>query len=166
VERTVRDKVRRAPFAALSFVLAALGVCAGNAATLKPTAQRDWHFPVANSPVIVRLSSTQSTEGGQPIYALQIISGRAVPSVTDEAAFLQTVTKAMESEGMQPTRIGLLLLDMNEPDVSEQLSKAAYESDEWHEAKASNHASVIIKLLNSIGAYKPFNRVFSQYGLT
>jgi hypothetical protein len=145
--------------------LAFVGVYAGHSAPVQPSMQRDWNFPTANGPVTVRVSAVPSRQDGKSVYTLQIISGRAEPSVIDEAAFLRSVTKSMESEGMQPTRIVALHLELCEPDVSNQLSRAAYESTEWRGANTSNAGFVVVKLLNSIGAYEPFNRVFSQYGL-
>lgn len=133
---------------------------------LQPTAQRDWTFPVDHGSVIIRLTSSASTISDKPIYALQIIVGKAAPSVADEAAFLKTVTAAMQSDGMSPTRIAAIILDLREPDASKQLSTAAYESKEWRDAKPSDYGVVVTKLLNSIRAYDAFNQLFAQFGLS
>jgi hypothetical protein len=72
----------------------------------------------------------------------------------------------MQSEGMSPTRVVAINLELREPDVSKQLSMAAYESKEWRDAKASEYGAVVVKLLNSVRAYDAFIRLFAQYGLT
>jgi hypothetical protein len=147
------------------FLFAALAGQTANSTTLEPTAQRDWHFPFADGLVTIHLSSTPDLRDGKPSYILQIISGRAFPKVTDEAAFLGTVTKAMENEAMQPTRIVGLDLELREPDACARLARTAYGSAEWREAKPSNYALVIVKLLNSSDVYGAFNQVFGEYGL-
>jgi hypothetical protein len=150
----------------LFLLLATLSAYQCGADTLQPISQRDWKFPMADGSVTVRLTSTPSTDDGKAVYALQIIAGRAKPSVDDEAAFLKTVTVAMQSEGMSPTRIAAINLELREPDVSKQLSMAAYESKEWRDAKASDYGVIVAKLLNSVRAYDAFNQLFGQYGLT
>jgi hypothetical protein len=150
----------------LFIVFTALVAYSCSADTVQPISQRDWSFPIANGPVIVRLTSTLSTEDGKPIYALQIIAGRASPTVVNEAVFLNAVTSSMESEGMPPTRITAINLELREPDVSKQLSMAAYRSQEWRDAKVSDYGPIVARLLNSIRAYDSFNHLFGQYGLT
>jgi hypothetical protein len=148
-----------------AILIAAFPACAGYSAPLQATNQKDWQFPTANGPAVVRVVSMQSTEDGKPIYSLQIITGRTGPSVIDEATFLATVTKSMSDEGMPPTRIVALHLELKEPDVQRRLSTAAYESDEWRSANASSAGRIVVKILNSIGAYEPLNQVFRKFGL-
>ena len=45
------------------------------------------------------------------------------------------------------------------------MASRAYGSAEWREAKPSNYALVIVKLLNSSDVYGAFNQVFGEYGL-
>lgn len=150
----------------LFLLLAALSASQCGADTLQPVSQRDWKFPVAHGSVTVRLTTTPSTDDGKSVYVLQIIAGKAAPSVVDEAAFLKAVTIAMQSEGMSPTRVVAINLELREPDVSKQLSMAAYESKEWRNAKPSDYGAIVAKLLNSVRAYDAFNQLFGQYGLT
>jgi hypothetical protein len=121
---------------------------------------------VDHGSVIIRLTSTPSTDSGKAIYTLQIIAGKSTPSVVEEAALLKEVTVAMQNDGMSPTRIAAINLEVREPDVSKQLSMAAYESKEWRDAKASDYGVIVIKLLNSIRAYDAFDHLFAQYGLS
>jgi hypothetical protein len=125
--------------------------------------QRDWKFPGS---VTVRLASNPSTADGNAVYTLQIIAGKATPSVAEEAAFLKVVTAAMQAEGMPPDRIIAIELELREPDASRQLSLAAYKSKAWRGAKAADTGLLVAKLLNSIRAYGAFNELFSHYGLT
>ncbi|HEX4824974.1 MAG TPA: hypothetical protein VFV19_11750 [Candidatus Polarisedimenticolaceae bacterium] len=141
----------------------ATSTCSGE--TLRPSTQRDWTFPFADGPVIVRLTSTPSVEDGAAVYTVQLIAGKAAPSVTDEAAFLADVTAAMGHEGMSPTRIVLIVLEIREPDVSKRLSIAAYSSKEWRDATPSESGAVVAKLLNSIHAYESFNVLLRRYGV-
>lgn len=150
----------------LFLLLTTLSVYQCRADTVQPISQKDWKFPTADGSVTVRLTTTPSTDDGKAVYVLQIIAGRAAPSVVDEAGILKAVTVAMQSEGMSPTRVAAINLELREPDVSRQLSTAAYESKEWHGAKPSNYGMIVAKLLNSVGAYDAFNQIFDQYGLT
>jgi hypothetical protein len=149
----------------LFLLLGAFSAYQCGADALQPVSQRDWKFPMADGSVTIRLTSAPSTEDGKAVYALQIIAGRAAPSVVDEAAFLRTVTLAMQSEGMSPTRIAAINLELREPDVSKQLSMAAYESIKWRDAKTADYGVVVAELLNSVRAYEAFSQVFGEYGL-
>ena len=66
---------------------------------------------------------------------------------------------------MQPTRIVGLDLELRELEACARLARTAYGSAEWREAKQSNYALVIVKLLNSSDVYGAFNQVFGEYGL-
>jgi hypothetical protein len=125
--------------------------------------ERDWKFPGS---VTVRLASNPSTMDGNAVYTLQIIAGKATPSVADEAAFLKAVTAAMQAEGMPPDRIAAINLELREPDAGRQLSLAAYKSKAWRGAKAADYGLLVAKLLNSIRAYGAFNELFGRYGLS
>jgi hypothetical protein len=150
----------------LFLLLATLSAYQSGAGTLRPSSQRDWAFPTGDGSVTVRLTTTSSTDDGKAIYVLQIIAGRAAPSVVDEVAFLKAVTETMQSEGMSPTRVVAINLELREPDVSKELSMAAYESKEWRDAKPADCGVIVAKLLNSIHAYDSFGQLFDQYGLT
>lgn len=148
----------------LSSLLLISVVCQGE--ILQPTDKRTWEFPTSNGRVIARLTSTPSTADRRDVYSLQITCNGSCPSVEEEAGFLRKITLDMENTGLAPSRIVAIHLDLLEPDVSRRLSQAACQSQAWIDAKPVDHGIIVARLLNAIGAYNDFSRVFDQYGLS
>jgi hypothetical protein len=136
-----------------------------NSQVVQPSYIRDWQFPVGQGVVKVELTSTPSTVDQQAVYSLKLICMNATPSVRDEAGYLETVIRDMEHAGLSPSRIANIFLELVEPDVSRRLAIAAYNSPDWAEANSSSYGKVTVRLLNSMGAYEPFDEVLKAYGL-
>ncbi len=108
---------------------------------------------------------------GAKTTTLHIYSqGPSPRSVIEEAGFLATILEDLPKAGVSAESLGWISFRFNESQAVRRVAKYAASSRQWRGALRTKKVSVVYPLvtsfLNSSGAYKEWDRIFQQHGLS
>lgn len=126
-----------------------------------------WAFKAQQGEVKISLIVAPPTTQA-PSLELDYTEG-AHPSVAEEVGFLSQVLRELPAHGVDPRHLCCLSVSgWAEPEVKEQMAKAALHSETWRSRNTvvGGGERVAEDLLRSLGSYDGFNAAFAPYGLT
>jgi len=128
-----------------------------------PVFEREWSFPSGDGSIVIGLTRISRTD--PQTYSLTIIAKNLQPDISTEAKCLQSVLADLRQEGGAPEKLWSIFSEFGGADAK-TLALATEKSREWNAAAAPQYARVIVRLLNAIDAYEPFDQVLKPYGLS
>jgi hypothetical protein len=138
------------------------------ATNLQLQPKKTWEFKAQQGIITVDLF-VNSYPGHPEVPSLDMLySNDARPSLAEEVGFVREVLHQLPGLGVDPHSISVISMrGFAEPEVKERLAIAALHSKAWQSQTTviGGAERVVQDLLNSLGAYDPFNAAFEEYGL-
>lgn len=117
-------------------------------------------------------ASMQLDRGPGNRLVLGILGPPCAPcaSLEEVSGALQQVLHALPALGYDPHQLSMISTSIDEPEVQRTVAEAALRSKPWmacsHTPSSCSPNQTLVNLLNQTAAFRPFNEVLRQYGLT
>lgn len=159
-------KTCRLPWLALlAFAMLPSGLSAQQ--TSFPGPLKEWKFPLQHGEATIQLD-----RGPGNHLVLGIVGPPCAPcaSLEEISGALQQVLHALPALGYDPHQLSMISTSIDEPEVQRTVAEAALRSKPWmacsHTPSSCSPNQTLVNLLNQTPAFRPFNEVLRQYGLT
>ena len=133
---------------------------------------KEWLFHSQNGEVRVTLTA-HMTAFQPPVFTSLSFDAQkteSAPTIREEAEFLGVVFREMPSLGYSPLSIRTITLSIRESELRGRIEQAIVNSGKWRSClglKYCSEAQVVVdEFLRSENAYRQFDGVLQQFGLT
>jgi hypothetical protein len=126
-----------------------------------------WKFPFQRGEASIQLDHGPGNRLALGILGPPCDACASLPEVT---AALKQVLHALPALGFDPHQVSIISTAIDEPEVRRTVAEAALRSKAWTACSRTPSScspnQTLVNMLNETAAFRPFNEVLHEYGLT